>query len=133
MPDVTFSRRRFLTASTAAVGGAWLGTPSHFAATSSDWLVPHPPAFSVIPVVGDGKWIWTEPPKERTGYLEPRKYRLRVGIDLSAKGDAGDVLASTPVPVTVPEQQITAERVTTNFGNASLDALTPSARQLTLL
>ena len=44
--------------------------------------LPPPPAFSVIPVVGDGKWIWTAPPQGETGYLEPRPYRLEVGIEI---------------------------------------------------
>ena len=30
---------------------------------------PAPPSFSIVPVGGDGKWIWTKPPK-KTGYLE---------------------------------------------------------------
>jgi hypothetical protein len=133
------SRRRFLELSAAVCGSACVrvnSTPgdSLFADSARhDELAGRPPAFSVIPVVGDGKWIWTEPPKDQTGYLEPRKFRLRVGIDLQANGDAGDILASTPVPVAVPEQQITAERATADVGRASLDALTPTARQLTLL
>ena len=38
-----------------------------------------PPAFSVTPVVGDGKWIWRDPPDE-TGYLEPREYEVSIGM-----------------------------------------------------
>lgn len=126
-------RRRFLQLSAAAFGGACLSSEKSARASLHDQFAPRPPAFSVVPVVGDGRWIWTEPPKDQTGYLEPRKYRLRVGIDLQAKGDAGDILASTPVPVAVPEQQITAEKAATNLGQATLDHLTPTARQLTLL
>ncbi len=131
-------RRRFLQSSAAIACGTWLSAGRAVAERAvseqlHDELAPRPPAFSVVPVVGDGRWIWTAPPTDQTGYLEPRKYRLRVGIDLDASGDARDVLASTPVPIVVPEQQITAERVTTNLGAAGIDGLTPTARQLTLV
>lgn len=95
----------------------------------TDWFA-RSPAFSVIPVVGDGKWIWTEPPSGATGYLEPRRYRVRVGIELTSRGPATDVFASTPVPIVAPEQQITSERASADFGSATIDALTPAARQL---
>jgi len=34
-------------------------------------------------VVGDGHWIWTEPPADGVGYLEPRSYSLKIGIELA--------------------------------------------------
>jgi hypothetical protein len=61
---------------------------------------------SVIPVVGDGKWIWTEPPQDQTGYLEPRPYSLDIGIELTGDGEATSVQAATPVPSEHPEQKI---------------------------
>ena len=71
---------------------------------------PYPPAASIIPVVGDGKWIWTVPPTE-TGYLEPRDYELKIGIQLEGTGSAGQLKATTPVPVGFPEQSIRSTRV----------------------
>src|SRR5262245_10086100 len=64
------------------------------------------PVRSVIPVVGDGRWIWTEPPQGQTGYLEPRPYSLSIGIELTGEGDATNVQASTPVPSEHREQKI---------------------------
>ena len=63
-------------------------------------------------MVGDGKWVWKDPPKE-TGYLEPRPYRLRVGIELEGTGNAGQLKATTPVPVQQPEQKIESSDVET--------------------
>ena len=107
-------RRDFLRLGTSAFGAGVLGcgswgllgrTPAgrpglHQTASFS------PPAFSVIPVVGDGHWIWNEPPADGVGYLEPRSYSLKIGIELEALGDADSVLATTPVPVAHPEQKI---------------------------
>ena len=64
------------------------------------------PTRSVIPVVGDGKWVWTKPPANETGYLEPRSYELKVGIAITGRGNATAIKATTPVPLPLPEQQI---------------------------
>ena len=67
---------------------ALAGTAANFASVCRSHQAPlaeqatAPPAFSVIPVVGDGKWIWTKPPERETGYLEPRTYRREIGIEL---------------------------------------------------
>jgi hypothetical protein len=53
--------------------------------------------FSVIPVVGDGKWIWNKPPEGQTGYLEPRPFESTIGIELQGQGGATQIKASTPV------------------------------------
>jgi hypothetical protein len=90
------------------------------------------PAFSVIPVVGDGKWIWTEPPAEGVGYLEPRSYSLKIGIELEAIGDADSVLATTPVPVAHAEQKIEEVRLETDGCEATLRELAPGMGQLLL-
>jgi hypothetical protein len=127
-------RREFLRLSSVAAAAACLprNASASAAPTRRELLLPRPPAFSVIPVVGDGKWIWTRPPENDTGYLEPRRYRLRVGIDLVGRGDVGEVYASTPVPIAAPEQQITGERTSAENGQAALALLTPTARQLSL-
>jgi len=90
-----------------------------------------------VPVVGDGKWIWTEPPVGRTGYLEPRRYRLRIGIELTGRGEAGNLYASTPAPIVAGEQEIVAERAVATNGRAAIVDLSSSgsattARQLAL-
>src|SRR2546423_14204286 len=64
------------------------------------------PTSAVIPVVGDGKWIWTEPPEGQTGYLEPRPFELSIGVELSGEGDAAAIEAATPVPLEHAEQKI---------------------------
>lgn len=53
------------------------------------------PAYSVIPVVGDGKWIWTEPPADQTGYVEPRSFDVSIGVQLRGRGAAKQVKATT--------------------------------------
>src|SRR5436190_17227869 len=96
-------RRSFVTCAVAgafggAAGGvAWQRRPE-------ESFGPQPPISEIIPVVGDGKWIWTEPPNDK-GYLEPRQYELSIGIKLQAEAAASDVKAATPVPVELPEQQ----------------------------
>ena len=46
------------------------------------------PTFSITPVVGDGKWIWTSPPTDQTGFLEPRNYELSIGMELQGTSAA---------------------------------------------
>lgn len=91
------------------------------------------PTRSVIPVVGDGKWIWNKPPEDATGYLEPRRFRLRVGIDIIGKGNVEGVTATTPVPIAAPEQEIVSERVRTEAAQGVIESIAPLARQLRIL
>lgn len=96
-------------------------------------LVPQrPPAYSIIPVVGDGKWIWTDPPEEDRGYLEPRDYKLRVGIHLLGSGDARQIRATTTVPSAFPEQEIEDVEIETRGCEAGLRTLRSGASQLLL-
>ncbi len=90
------------------------------------------PTRSVIPVVGDGTWVWTEPPKDQTGYLEPRPYELKVGIEIIGNGNATAIKATTPVPIPLPEQQV--DRATIEKVNCAAEfrRLTPEAAQLIL-
>jgi len=96
---------------------------------SQDWFA-EPPARSVIPVVGDGKWIWNKPPEGETGYLEPRRFRLRVAIELTGRGDAEGITATTPVPIAAPEQEIVSERVVVSAAEGVIESVAPLARQL---
>ena len=112
----------------------------------SDWLEASPPAcpreeggsweaappvYSIIPVVGDGRWVWTEPPDE-TGYLEPRDFQLRIGIEVHGRDRAKRVKATTPVPVQLPEQSLRDVAIETNGCQAGLRAISPEAGQLLL-
>ena len=86
----------------------------------------------VIPVVGDGKWIWTKPPETERGYLEPRSFSLSIGIELDGKGESSDVIATTPVPVEHPEQKVEKVNIETEGCEASIRELAPGAGQLVL-
>lgn len=130
-------RREFLHKSlhSAAVG---LCCGSSRLASAAERRLPNvwsaaPPAASVIPVVGDGRWIWTKPPAGETGYLEPRRFRLRVGIELTGRGAAGDLTATTPVPIAAPEQEIVSERIEVVGSEAAVEAIGPAARQLRMV
>jgi hypothetical protein len=130
-------RRQFLGygLATAASGAAALAQQS---ATSppreplQSAAVPTPPAYSVIPVVGDGKWIWKKPPEDETGYLEPREYSLSVGIELAGRGAAGQTKATTPFPVECPEQKITDLAIETQGCQAAIRQVGQYAGQLCL-
>jgi len=103
----------------------WQGQPA-------ESLDSQPPAYEIIPVVADGKWIWAEPPKEK-GYLEPRQYELSVGIRLEGRnGGASAAKASTVVPLELPEQQIDDVAIDTVGCAAEIRRLAPEAGQLFL-
>ncbi len=98
-------------------------------ASAAAVLVPAPCAASIIPVVGDGKWIWTKPPIE-TGYLEPRRYDLSIGIELEGTGNAFQVKATTPAPIQLPEQKIQNVKIEKQGCLAALRPLSEGAGQL---
>jgi hypothetical protein len=91
-----------------------------------------PPAFSVTPVVGDGKWIWNKPPEGQTGYLEPRSFEATVQIEMLGQGSATQLKATTPVPVPCPQQKIEKETIETEGCEAEIRQVGPFARQLVL-
>lgn len=88
-----------------------------------------PPAFSIVPVVGDGKWIWNEPPKNETGYLEPRQFKLKIGIELNGRGDATQIQATTPAPIECPEQKLEEPKIQTDGCDATIREIGVDARQ----
>jgi len=129
-------RREFLQAGLAAVAAGGAGALSFRGPRTIgqlacvDTLAPRPPIWSVIPVVGDGKWIWTKPPAYAAGYLEPRTYEVEIGVEIEGAGRTTQVMAATPVPVEQPEQKIENVRVETQGCQAKLRALSPTAGQL---
>ena len=42
---------------------------------------------------------------DQSGYLEPRQYNVSIGMQLQGKGSASGLLATTAVPVEIPEQE----------------------------
>ena len=125
-------RREFLRQlSSGALGGAALLAGSRPGERAEPLLAP--PAYSVMPVVGDGVWIWTKPPSDGLGYLEPRTYDLEVGIELEGSGSAVDIISTTTAPVSYPEQKIESVRVETSGCEAQLRELAPGAGQLVLM
>jgi len=124
-------RRTFLGASAALAVNAY--PQSGFAAEHgvSQESREHP-VRSIVPVVGDGKWIWTKPPQE-TGQLEPRDFNARVGIYLTGRGNATQVKATTVAPINAPEQTITNVQIKTQGCAAAIRQLTPDASQLLLV
>ncbi|HEV3338928.1 MAG TPA: transglutaminase domain-containing protein [Pirellulales bacterium] len=91
-----------------------------------------PPAYSVIPVVGDGRWIWREPPEGETGYLEPRPYDVSVGIELEGTGPASDITTTTVAPLEYPEQKILESSIDVRGCRAEVRKLAEGAGQLVL-
>lgn len=87
-----------------------------------------PPAFSLIPVVGDGKWIWREPPAQ-TGLLEPREFSLTTRIEWRGRGDATDLWATTVAPVAHPEQEPLESETVVDGCAAEVRALAGTAAQ----
>lgn len=124
-------RREFLSASLGAIAGGSLALP-HLGAPLRKPAGAAPPAYSVIPVVGDGRWIWTEPPEGETGYLEPRPYDLTIGIQLQGAGPASDITSTTTVPLDYPEQTIESVKVITQGCVAAIRKLASGAGQLLL-
>ena len=123
------NRRNFLWCglSGAVCGATWITSQQR-----QQQFDCHPPAYGVIPVVGDGKWIWTEPPKDQSGYLEPRQYDVSIGMQLQGKGSAAGLLATTAVPVEIPEQEIQDVRIETQGAVAKIRQVAPEAGQLML-
>ena len=89
-----------------------------------------PPAWGVVPVVGDGRWIETEPPREARGYFDERPFELAIGVEMRGRGNATGLQASTPVPVAHPEQKVADVRIETQGCEARIQAVGEAAAQL---
>jgi hypothetical protein len=131
MREAIMKRRHFLAVSAASVAAAGIPAWQRFQPSEFQSWSALPPAYSVIPVVGDGKWIWTEPPKE-TGYLEPRPHELSIGVELQGEDDATMIRGSTPVPMEWPEQPIDDVRIETEGCEARIQQVGEGAAQLLL-
>jgi transglutaminase-like putative cysteine protease len=122
-------RRRDLFAAGAAVAGvassAWRRGP-----WGGDIAPGPPPAWAVIPVVGDGRWIEIEPPRKPLGNYDERPFELSVGIEMRGRGNGTDVQAVTPVPLPHPEQKIGDVRIETEGCQARIQAVGEGAAQL---
>jgi hypothetical protein len=125
-------RRTFLYAGvSAAAAGSLLGANT-FAAQPLEDEFAQAPTHSIIPVVGDGKWIWTEPPKDQKGYLEPRQFELKVGIQLQGTGTATAIKATSAAPLELPEQKVNDVAIETEGCAAEIRRLAPESGQLSL-
>jgi hypothetical protein len=129
-------RRQFLAsgalASGALAAGAGLAAWQFRADGTLQSFSQLPPTHAVIPVVGDGKWIWIDPPAGQTGYLEPRSFELSIGVELEGEASATQIRASTPVPTRHAEQSIDEVKIETQGCQARLQPLGEGAAQLVL-
>lgn len=126
---VEFSRRIWLGQGllAAAAGVAWL---RHSPGPVADEAGPPTPLYSITPVVGDGRWIWREPPPTARGYLEPREFSVVTTIRWTGQGAASDLAAAAVVPPPLAEQEILAQEVTTDGCAAEIQQLAECAWQL---
>jgi hypothetical protein len=123
-------RRDFLLGATSLAAGGYVADSWRAPAQSAAMPMP---TFSVIPVVGDGKWIWKTPPQDQTGYLEPRDYELSIGIEIEGTGNATNVKATSVAPVKLPEQEVLDAKIETRGGcEGALRAVSAEAGQLVL-
>lgn len=122
--NMPLERRSFLAWGATAVGG--------LAAGGCRSAVPAgpPPAWAVTPVVGDGRWVDTKPPREPAGYYDRRAFELTVGIEMRGRGNATDLRAATPAPTTHPEQPIDDVTIETQGCEARIQAVGEGAAQL---
>ena len=125
-------RRQFLTNTALAAGGAFATSTMFWQRSPELTSYRQGPVWSFEPVVGDGKWIWREPPKTERGYLEPRSYDVSIGMELRGVDSTCEAMATTPVPVSHPEQQVEQVSMETIGCEADIRELSPGAGQLLL-
>lgn len=123
-------RRDFLYESVLSSAGAVALWNLQQSFTSERSLEFTPPVWGFDPVVGDGIWIWKEPPKTERGYLEPRSYEVSIGIELTGLDRHCEAIATTPVPSNHPEQTLEAVTIETSGCEAAIRELSPGAAQL---
>lgn len=94
------------------------------------------PTFGVSVVTGDGKWIWTKPPKNQKGYLEPRTFEVTTQIKATGRGPARNLVAATVAPTDFAEQKRSPKFTKPIFKNdgceSGYQSLTPFATQFVL-
>ncbi len=127
-------RRQFLTNSALAASGAITTSSLFWIQSQSRERTTYQlgPVSSFDPVVGDGKWIWREPPKNERGYLEPRSFEVSIGMELRGVDNQCEAMAATPVPMNHPEQQVKEVRIEKVGCEAFIRELAPGAGQLVL-
>jgi transglutaminase-like putative cysteine protease len=126
------SRRQLLATSLGAATGVVLARfpwSGRRASLSHEELVPTP-TFSITPIIGDGRWIWRDPPVGQSGYLEPRLFDLAINIRWEGTGTATDLAASCVAPVAHGEQEIVDAEVFGDGCSAEVQALGQTAAQL---
>jgi len=121
-------RREFVGASLAAAGGVAVALRYRPGVESGSPGLPS--AWSVVPVVGDGRWIDVEPPAEGIGYFDERPFSLAVTIEIRGRGNAANVRAATPVPVPHPEQKVGDMKIETQGCEARIHAAGAGVAQL---
>lgn len=136
---MNLSRRRLLIGSACGAGLVGVSTfAAHRSLFSQKFPIGEgfgvervPDSFSITPVVSDGKWNWSEQPDGLKGYVDPREFDLTIGLKWTSQGEARNVRGSTPVPVILPEQEITDVRIEKSDGcTAEVVALSETAAQL---
>lgn len=123
-------RRDFLANSVLAACGSIAA--GKFMLPTYQTTIQQGPAWSFEPVVGDGKWIWREPPKTERGYLEPRTFDVSIGMELRGSENRCEAIASTPIPMDHPEQKVESVSIDKSGCEAVVRELAPGAGQLLL-
>lgn len=124
-------RRRFLQTAAAVTTLGWLPRSSQQSDQPQE-SAQLGATRSVVPVVGDGRWIWQGPPATDRGYLERRPFKLKTGIEIEGTGPATLIQATTPVPVAYDEQIIDDRKFETDGCEAQVRVLSEGAAQLHL-
>ena len=139
-PKIEFSRRSALRLGVATLATAPL-MPSMSQASDPLETTPNKkldtleecrnsPTHSISPVVGDGKWISKEPPKEPIGNYDTRKFNVTVGVEVEGTGNTTNFIATTVAPVQSPEQKIESVSIEKSGCISVLQGLSGTAGRL---
>jgi hypothetical protein len=139
-PKIEFSRRSALRLGVATLATAPL-MPSMSQASDPLETTPNKkldtleecrnsPTHSISPVVGDGKWISKEPPKEQIGNYDTRKFKVTVGVEVEGTGNTTNFIATTVAPVQSPEQKIESVSIEKSGCISVLQGLSGTAGRL---
>ena len=113
------NRRQFVQQSGSAALAACSISPAALIAAdrdevSLDEVTQFGPTASLIPIVGDGKWINKAPPKDAKGLFEPRSFDVSIGMEFLGTGRTTNIQATTPIPVDQSEQKVEDWKVKTS-------------------